>query len=423
MSAAHPAAGTVHVVGAGLAGLAAALTLSRSSRSVMLHEAAGHAGGRCRSFHDDRLGCRIDNGNHLLLSANRAALEYLEETGAAGTLVECEPAFPFLDLASGRRWTVRPNDGWLGRRLLAPLRQVPGARLGDLLRMLRLAIVGPRTTVMDALGPGPLMERFWRPLTVAVLNAEPEIAAASLLPLVLHDILGDGGACPLIARDGLSAAFVDPALATLSTRGVAVGFGRRLREVRHDAGRVVALDFPDGTIDLGPADAAVLAIPPAVAGTLLPDLRRPTQDAAIVNAHFRLDAPGRLPGDSPLIGLTGGTAQWIFVRDRIASVTVSAADALAKQPVGDLLAMLWRDTAAALDLPETPVPPGRIVKERRATFRQSPDQVALRPPARTRWRNLALAGDWTDTGLPATVEGAIRSGRLAAAVIADDAIR
>ena len=132
----------------------------------------------------------------------------------------------------------------------------------------------------------------------------------------------------------------------------------------------------------------------------------------IDNGHFRL--PRLLPGRPVLTGLIGGTAQWLFLRDDLVSLTVSAADALAEEPADAIAARLWADTATALDLPASPQAPGRIVKERRATFAQTPAAAAARPAARTRWPNLLLAGDWTATGLPATIEGAIRSGHTAA---------
>ncbi len=417
--------GRVHVVGAGLAGLAAALSLSAAGRPVTLHEAAGQAGGRCRSYFDKALGCRIDNGNHLLMAANRAALGFLEEVGAAGSLTgPAEPLFPFLDLASGEGWALRPNPGRLGWWILAPGRRVPGSRPLDYLKALRLLAARPEATVMEVLGPGPLMERFWRPLVVAALNAQPEVAAASLLTPVLKETFGRGGRwCrPLIAREGLGESFVEPALATLAARGAGIGFGRRLRAVERDGGRIAALDFAEGRIALAEGEAAVLAVPAPVAEALLPGLRVPQGSSAIVNAHYRLDDVAALVGGAPLLGLLGGTADWVFLRPladggAIASVTVSAADRLAEEPAEPLLARLWADTAAALGRPGAPQPPGRLVKEKRATFLQTPEQVARRPGCRTAWANLALAGDWTDTGLPATIEGAIRSGRHAAATL------
>ena len=118
-----------------------------------------------------------------------------------------------------------------------------------------------------------------------------------------------------------------------------------------------------------------------------------------------------------MLGVIGGTAEWIFAFPDRMSVTVSGADALVDQDRETLAAAFWRDIARAYDLPPEP-PPCRIVKERRATFAATPEQNAKRPGARTAWKNVILAGDWTDTGLPATIEGSVRSGFRAAELVA-----
>lgn len=407
----------VHVVGAGLAGLSCAVRLAGAGRPVGVYEAAGHAGGRCRSFHDDTLGRTIDNGNHLLLSGNRAALDYLREIGAADSLAGPEPAaFPFLDLETGHRWTVRPGSGWFPWWIFDAQRRVPETTLGDYLKGLGLAWAGPGSTVAQCLVPGTsLYRRFWEPLCVAVLNTAAEEAAAALLWPVLRETFGRGqAACrPLIARQGLSESFVDPALRFLEARGASLSLNHRVRALKFDGDRVSALEFGGTRLSVDPEDRVVLAVSPASAD-LVPDLVAPRQSRAIVNGHFRLD---RTAPDVTFLGLVGGTCQWLFVRGDIASVTASAADALAEEPAAAIAERMWREVAGALDLGAAPLPDHLIVKEKRATFAQTPDQAARRPGARTAWRNLFLAGDWTDTGLPATIEGSVRSGRKAADMV------
>jgi squalene-associated FAD-dependent desaturase len=409
---------TVHVVGAGLAGLAAAVELAGRGGRVALHEAAPQAGGRCRSYHDRALGATIDNGNHLLLSGNEAALGYLATIGAADRLIgPAEACYPFLDLVSGERWTVRPNRGRLPLWLACPGRRVPGTRLVDYLAGGRLARAPDHATVAERLAPaGRLWRRFWDPLATAILNTPPERASARLLWAALRESFAKGGAgCrPLIARHSLADSLVDPALAWLRARGAEIAFGARLRAIEGAAGRIDRLRFAERTVELAPGDRAILALPPGPAAGLLPGLAVPQAHHAIVNGHLRLPRPAALPDGAVLLGLVGGTAQWLFLRGAIASLTVSAADALAELPAEAIAARLWWDTAQALGLPAAPLPPWRIVKEKRATFAQTPAELARRPAAATAWRNLWLAGDWTATGLPATIEGAIRSGRHAA---------
>lgn len=410
---------TVHVVGAGLAGLAAAIGLSGAGRRVVLHESGAHFGGRCRSYDDPVLGCRIDNGNHLLLSGNRAALRYIDRLGTRDRLIEVRPAaIPFLDLADGRCWTLRPNPGLLPWWLLSSARRVPGTRPADYMPALRLLRPPAGAAVADILPPdGPLFRRLWEPLAVSALNLDPRVASARLLGAVVARTLlrGEGACRPLIAREGLADCLVDPALERLEREGALVLRNSRLRGLEVEEGRARRLFFPHGPAEIGPSDAVILAVPPARTAELLPGLGVPPEGPAIVNAHFRLARPARLPGGLPLLALIGGTAEWLFVRRNVASVTVSAADGLASRDADEVAALLWADVARALGNAQASMPERRIVKERRATFLQTPEGDAMRPgPAFL--DNLFLAGDWTDTGLPATIEGAILSGERAAAL-------
>ncbi|MBP7336452.1 MAG: hydroxysqualene dehydroxylase HpnE [Niveispirillum sp.] len=414
--------GAVHVVGAGLSGLACATALADSGHGVTLYEATDHAGGRCRSWHDGRLDRVIDNGNHLILGANRECLSYLDRIGGRGGLRTIAPVcLPFLDLRSGEQWALRPGRGPLPLWLADPARRVPDSRLVDYVQVLKLACAGPDQTVADLLpDTGPLAERLWKPLAISILNTPYHDGSARLLWSVFRRTLLRGAeACrPYIAGPGgLSAALVDPALAFLTARGGVVRFGWRLKALhRATDDQVTALDFGTDRIDLQPGDRVVLALPAEAMAGLLPQLPVPDRFHSILNAHYRLDRTVRLPGCLPLLGLVGGVAEWLFLRGDTVSVTVSAADSLIDRPADELLRLLWRDVAAALGLdPDRPAP-GRIIKEKRAGFAATPAQDRQRPGPRLA-DNLYLAGDWIDTGLPATIEGAVQSGHRAAALV------
>ena len=183
--------------------------------------------------------------------------------------------------------------------------------------------------------------------------------------------------------------------------------------------RVLVLDFGNEKIALKEHDAVVLAVPPETARFLVPGLTVPEEGRPIVNAHFLLPRePAPLPGGSHMIGFTGGVSEWMFVRGDVASVTVSAAVGLVEEDAAKIADLVWREVVRALALPEeSPLPAHRIIKEKRATFAQTPEEAARRPGTRTQFNNLFLAGDWTDTGLPATLEGAVKSGHAAAAAV------
>lgn len=414
--------GVVHIIGGGLAGLACAVEARRLGLRVRLHDSAPMFGGRCRSFADRRLGRVIDNGAHLVLSANHAVLDHCRATGGAAALVEGPAAFAFVDLADGTRWTLRPGRGRVPLWLLAPGRRVPGTGILPYLALLPPWPPHPSRTITGRWGRNPLFRRLIEPLSTAILNTAPEDASARLLHGVLAETLGRGAAAcrPFLAPNGLGAALIEPAVAWLRAHGAALHTSDALTGLESRAGRVIALTFQKARLPLGDGDSVVLAVPPAAARRLLPAVVPALETRPILNAHFAVapDSP-LFAGAPPLLGVVGGLAQWIFVRPGVVSVTVSCPDPAADLPAEMLALRLWRDTCAALGIADLPLPPCRVIKERRATLAHSPGQEALRPGPETPLANLWLAGDWTDTGLPCTLEGAVRSGRRAAGLAAE----
>jgi hydroxysqualene dehydroxylase len=408
---------TVHIIGAGISGLSAAVRLANADFEVRLHEATQQAGGRCRSYFDAATNLTIDNGNHLLLSGNRHAVAYARSIGTEAGLVGPKRAqFAFVDVTSGRRWQLDLGDGRLPLWLFDAARRVPDTGLLDYLALMPLLWAAQGKPVGDTIPcQGTLYQRLVQPLLLAALNVDPPEGSAGLAGAVVRETLLAGGqACrPLIARDGLSAVLVEPAIRLLQDKGASIQFGHELRQFGMSAGRVAELKFGDGSVAVGPDEAVVMAVPPRPAASLLPGLKTPSKFRAIVNGHFRFDPPKEMP---PIVGIVGGLVEWLFAFPQRLSVTISNADRLVDMPREQLAQAIWLDICKAAGV-QGELPAWQIVRERRATFEATPEQNALRPGPVTDWKNLFLAGDWTDTGLPATIEGSVRSGDRAAGLV------
>ncbi|HEY2248784.1 MAG TPA: hydroxysqualene dehydroxylase HpnE [Bradyrhizobium sp.] len=408
---------TVHIIGAGISGLSAAVRLANAGHKVHVHEATQQAGGRCRSYFDAATNLTIDNGNHLLLSGNRHALAYARSIGTEAGLVGPNSAqFPFVDLATGQRWLLDLGDSRLPFWVFDESRRVPDTGVLDYLGLAPLVWASTGKTVGDTIRcQGTLYQRLVQPLLLAALNVDPPVGSAGLAGAIVRETLLAGGqACrPLIARDGLSAILIEPAVTLLQENGASISLGHELREFVTSGDRITGLKFGGDDIALGSDDAIVMAVPPRAAAMLLPGLPTPTKFRAIVNAHFRVDPPRDAP---PILGVVGGLVEWLFAFPQRLSVTISAGDRLVDMPREELAEAIWRDVCRAGGVAGE-LPPWQIVRERRATFEATPEQNALRPKAATSFKNLFLAGDWTDTGLPATIEGSVRSGDRAADLV------
>jgi len=420
----------VHVIGGGVAGLSAAVELAARAE-VTVYESGPACGGRARSYRDKTLGCRIDNGNHLLLSANDAVFRYLGLIGAEKSLTgPGVPDFPFFDLERSLAWTLKLSRGRVPFWVLPGAARVPGMRVSELASLAKLLRAGEDAVVSDCLVPGELSRRLLAPFSVSALNTPCETGSAWLLGNVVRQSLARGGmACrPWFPAVGLSESLVDPALDHLALMKAVVRPKTRVSALEVEHGRVVALFARDERIAVGPEDKVIVAVPPHVAQGLLgphvPGFEVPDAFEAIVNVHFRLEEPVRARGvlaRTKLVGLVGGIAEWVFLKGDILSVTISAANRYLGRDMDDLAREVWGEVRRVVGPVVENVLPDevahRVVVEKRATFAATPEQNRKRPSARIGIANLALAGDWTATGLPATLEGAVRSGVEAARAI------
>ncbi|EIM25138.1 hydroxysqualene dehydroxylase [Microvirga lotononidis] len=400
-----------HIVGAGVAGLSAALAVTADGGAAVVYEAAPQPGGRCRTLQPAD-GFIHDNGTHVLFTANGRTLDLLEVIGARDRWFEPEPkGLPLYDGRTGEIQRVGLSPwSWL-----FPSRRPHGLTLPDLARILRLVFTAKDCPVASIIGDRPIMDSLIEPLTVAVLNTPPAQASSQRLACALRRLIRPGAGRLLVARNGLSEDLIEPAVATLTARGAAVHTGQRLRRLLTSQERVIGLALPDRTVMLGPEDRVILALPPYEVGRLLPALPVPTSFEPILNVHYRMKGLA-----SPrFIGFSGTLAQWALVRPSHVSVTVSAADAVMDHHVDDVAARIWSDIAPALrrlglDAETGRQPESRVVKEKRATIRQAAEELP-QPPLRP-LTNLALAGDWIGS-LPATIESAVMAGEHAASLL------
>lgn len=405
----------IHIIGAGFSGLSAAAHLAAAGAAdIIVHERGAHAGGRRRSFFDETLGLTIDSGNYLIMPSWRSTLAVLDIIGAREQWREADVNdVAFADMSSGERWTLRPNSGRLPWWVLSERRRAPRTTARDYWNVAKLRNAPPSALVADfAPSDGPAAERLWRPFAIAALNIDPARASARLAASVLGEVFARGGrgARMMFPAQDFARAFVEPALKYLRKRGVALRFERTLRALAFEGERVAALDFEHDRVDLAPGDGVILATPPWVATGLIPGLVAPTEFTATLTAHFAHAAPSNIPR---VLGVIHGPFPWMFgYPDRI-SVSVGDAGALIDEPREKLAADYWRAIAGLTGLSDD-MPAWRFIRQKRAAFAATPEQDALRPQAATAWRNVWLAGAYTQTGLPETMESATRSGEVAA---------
>jgi squalene-associated FAD-dependent desaturase len=412
--------GTIYIVGAGLAGLSAAVSCILKGYKVQVFEATNHAGGRCRSYKDKILDRTINNGNHLILSGNLGVKKFLSNLDIADNFQTMDPVlFNFYDIIKNERWSLQPSNGRIPWWILNPSRRIPGTSLGDYLSLLKFKYAKDKTIAALVNPSRPIFERLWQPLSQAVLNTDAHEGSAALIWTMLSKTLlkGSDASRPMLTRAGLSASLIDPAISFLTANKSDIQFSMKLQSVSKNTNKLKTINFNKRAITLKTNDAVIFALPPNIISSLIPDIITPKDTNAIVNVHFRLDERPTLPNDAPFIGIIGGVAQWLFKHDDVYSVTVSAADKFSNKSNEEIAKIIWKEVAKVIDNNREKLPLFRIIREKRATFAQTPEEIKRRPDSRTNWKNLYLAGDWTNTGLPATIESAIVSGQKVAEIL------
>ncbi len=437
----------VIVIGAGFAGLSAAVRMAGGGLRVLVLEARSRMGGRATALDDRETGERVDNGQHVLFGCYTDTLTFLRAIGAGdGVRLQPDLAVTMIDRAGRRSRLSCPSLpapwhllgavfewdalGWRDR--VSALRLAPAIRLAQrsLRRGAGVQAASPGETVdrwLERNGQTPrITEMLWHPLAIAALNQPPDLAAARPFARVLAEMFASdrhAAAIGLPTRP-LDEMYAQPARDWLERHGSTVRIGAPAR-LTLAAGTIAAVAAAGERWRPRAVVAAVpwFALPGLFDGDTDPIagvLARAgaMQSSPIVTINLWMD---RQVIDEPFVGLPGRTMQWVFDK-RLAfgpgashlSLVSSGAATIAAMPNAELIALAHDELADAIPAMRTArLRRATVVREPRATFSLAPGQPA-RPEARTPVGGLFLAGDWTDTGLPATIEGAVRSGHRAA---------
>ncbi len=431
------------IIGGGFSGLAAGVALAEAGKRVCLFEQRPYLGGRARSFRDPTTGSVVDNGQHLFMGCYHSTIHFLTTLGTLDRLhFQPRLAVPFLD-RDGRLTRLDCPDWPSPWHLLFGVVRSGSFSWKQKLEVLRLGkdlctarqssapVAGETVTAwLGRRGQSEgLQHNFWDLLCIAAMNEDPRIASAQLFERVLRLALfsSPAGSRLGIARVGLSECYTAAAAAYIEARGGCVQTGRGVKQVLVTEGACRGVDLgAGGKIEGVPV---ISAVPWQQLAVVLPsDLLRTEpffaaplalRPAPIISINLWFDAPIT---DLEFVGLRGTTMQWLFDKSRIlgandhcVSLVLSGAHEHVKRSKEELLAIALRELGEVLPaVRKAKLLHSLVIKERFATFSPSPEAEPLRPPARTPIQGLFLAGDWTSTGLPATIEGAVQSGYTAA---------
>ena len=438
----------VVVVGGGLAGLSAAALLAERGVRVLVLEARARLGGRATAFVDRETGEPVDNGQHVMFGCYRETFAFLHRIGAGHNVrIQDTLELPFAAADGARSLLKCP-------RLPAPLHLLGGVLTWKALSLrdrLAAAWVAPailrarshlplntRVTVLDWLREhgqtDAIITALWEPLAVAALNQPIAEASAGSFVRILAEMFGrDPSAAALVlpARP-LDQMYAEPARAFIESRGGEVRVDA-LARVIVESDDVTAVEVRGGgtTVRRIATGRVVSAVPWHAFRNLVPNAPASLQPVVAAASAMR-SMPiatvnlwyDRVVMDEPFLGVTGRTVQWIFDKRQAfgesfshLSLVVSAAESLASITKDELVRIAEGDVRATL--PRARVANllrATVVREKQATFSLAPGEP-VRPGTRTSIEGLTLAGDWTDTGLPATIEGAVASGHAAARAI------
>jgi hydroxysqualene dehydroxylase len=389
----------VHIIGAGVSGLAAATSLAERNIPVNLYEAQTIAGGRARASSTAHQNRSFDHGVYSMMGSYTQSWKLVERIHAGAHWQALPRCYDYMDSYSGERWTLR-----------APF-FIPPAPIADYGAPLRLLTAHKDAPIRSVVDPfHPLYESWVTPLTRMALGMQPDEASAKALGIVLRRtfLKGRKAMTRHVPRHSIHSALIAPALQFLESHGNSTYYGHQLTHLEGN-GRISTLAFTRKQWPIGKQDAVILATPPHVTQMIDPSIPVPQATQSMITVHFLLPHRER---DYHMLGLIGGPIDYLLFKPEQIVAVCHAAEHLFHLDNTMLTERLWKQVRVALPYLPTAMPPFQMFKDCRAGFLSTPH--IKRPAIHTRIPNLFLAGDYTATHLPASIESAALSGHLAA---------
>jgi uncharacterized protein with NAD-binding domain and iron-sulfur cluster len=417
---------TIYIIGAGISGLSTGLLFAENGYNVKIFEATKAAGGRVRSFYDDKLATELDNGNHLILGANTKILKLIKNIGSLEKFHKISGGkFNFYNSETGERFLT---EGF-------KIGKIPNVEAKDYLSFFKLIFAGKKTVSQVFGEQSGLFKNFIENISNSILNTNPHVASARVFRNVLFKILASkiltsqNGLDYYFPKTNWNDALITPLLERLKNLGVEVEYNKsvkriiceKIEQTAPNKKSATQLIFSDSAEVLNLNNIVILATPATVTESLLEDVTTPKKHNTILNIHFKFEHKI----SAQIFAVLNSYIEWVFVKPNLISTTTSAAsEELLNLPEEELVTKAWADICSYLQIKDNQIkdekiknkkiPPYRIIREKRATYSADEQTLKQLPTTKTPYKNVFLVGDYVRPNfysaiIPATLEAAVQS--------------
>ncbi len=415
------------VIGGGLAGLSSAVFLTGDKHDVLLLEASPKLGGRAYSFLEKSTSDIIDNGQHILMGAYKNTFEFLEIIGTKHfPLYQNKLQVVYLD-KSGKKFTLKAPHTFYPLNLIQAILNFKLISSKERLSILRLMskLLYPdykllkTRTVLQWLKENNQSEKaitkFWKLLVVSTLNTSTSEASAKIFVKVLKEIFlnGNKSSTIVLPQKGLSELFNNPAEKYLNENGTEISLSEKVIAIEVDDNKVIKIRTAEREIT--DFDFVISAVPFHSLQKILPELpfiklvNEVIETSPIITLHLWLN---KNIFEEKFYGFIDSKIHWVYQNKNHISVVISSAKEMIELESEEIFRICMDELKIYFpEMKNSDVLNYKLLKEKRATFKATPQSCAVRTQIKSPYKNFILAGDWTNTKLPATIEGAILSGK------------